>query len=408
MQRTTAIWSSRGAWGWGVAIVLLALQVNPWFRSRTLLQWQLAILGSEFSPYWALASLALLGLTLRAAYFSSGGKAGNGVLALLFAVSAGLSAWPTISAFRNAPVWSAEFETQFGRGNEQRPWIRLATLWLGFGTSGPAPQRKLVRTSDGTKLPLDFYPAQGLATGSDAGSAPWVVVVHGGGWDSGDPSQLSALNHHLARNGYAVAAVSYRLTPNWKWPVQRDDVGAAVVYLREHAKELGIAPDRWAILGRSAGGQIAEAIAYPNPEQAAARAGGRSFPGPKACISFYAPADLNFAYLHSVEDDILRSRDLLRSYLGGTPDEAPAAYDDASPIRFVTAQSPPTLLFHGPIDALVWHRQSERLLARLRESGVKSQLISLDWVTHGFDYNLTGPGGQISTSAIDRFLAQML
>ena len=405
MQRTSTFGGFRGATAWGVALGLLALQINPWFRSRTLLQWQLAILGSEFSPYWALASLALLALTLRTVFSRSGGKLGNGALALLFAVSAGLSAGPTISAFRDAPAWRAEFETQFGRGVEaQQPWIRLATLWLGLGTSGPAPLRRLVRTADGTELPLDFYPAQGR----EDGSAPWVVVVHGGGWDSGDLSQLSALNHHLARKGYAVAAVSYRLTPKWKWPVQREDVGAAVVYLRAHAKELGIAPDRWAILGRSAGGQIAEAIAYPNPEQPAAHAGGRAYPGPKACISFYAPADLNFAYRHSVEDDILRSRDLLRSYLGGTPDEAPGAYDDASPIRFVTAQSPPTLLFHGPIDALVWHRQSERLLARLREAGVNSQLISLSWVTHGFDYNLSGPGGQISTSAIDRFLAQTL
>ena len=62
--------------------------------------------------------------------------------------------------------------------------------------------------------------------------------------------------------GYAVASIDYRLAPEFKWPAQRDDLLAAIRFLRAHAAALGIDEDRLVLLGRSAGGQIATAAAY--------------------------------------------------------------------------------------------------------------------------------------------------
>jgi acetyl esterase/lipase len=60
---------------------------------------------------------------------------------------------------------------------------------------------------------------------------------------------------------------------------------------------------------------------------------------------------------------------------------------------------------HGQLDALVWHRQSERLAQRLTDAGVPHVFISLPWATHAFEVNVNGPGGQLTTYAVEWFLA---
>ena len=219
-------------------------------------------------------------------------------------------------------------------------------------------------------------------------------MIHGGGWNGGSPDEFPALQWHLARSGYAVAAIEYRLAPASPWPAQRDDVLAAISYLKVHAAEFGIDPQRFVLIGHSAGGQIAEAIAY-----------GAHDPAIRGCIAFYAPADLHYAYEFARADDILNSLKLLKEYMGGTPAEARSNYDSASAILLADAQSPPTLLLHGRRDELVWFRQSERLAQRLQALGVAHYFVQLPWATHAFDYSLNGPAGQISVYAVDTFLS---
>jgi acetyl esterase/lipase len=238
------------------------------------------------------------------------------------------------------------------------------------------------------ELSLDFYRAVGRA------NAPCVLLVHGGGWDSGARGELPQFDHWLARRGYAVAAISYRLAPEFRWPAQREDITAAIAFLKSHAAALGIDATRLVLLGRSAGGHLAEATAYTAPD-----------PAIRGVVALYAPADVHFAWEFSRDDDVLKSPQLLKQFLGGTPETARASYDSASPIRFVGKSTPPTLLIHGRLDTLVWHRQSERLDQKLTEAGVTHAFISLPWATHAFEYNLNGPGGQLTTYAIEWFLA---
>jgi acetyl esterase/lipase len=90
--------------------------------------------------------------------------------------------------------------------------------------------------------------------------------------------------------------------------------------------------------------------------------------------------------------------------MGGSPAKVEQAYFDASPINFVSAASPPTLLIHGLRDELVPADQSARLDDRLNQAGVKHLYIKLPWATHACDQSFAGPCGQITTYAVERFL----
>ena len=218
-------------------------------------------------------------------------------------------------------------------------------------------------------------------------------MIHGGGWDSGDAAQLPELSWHLAQHGYSVAAISYRLAPKWKWPAQREDAFAAADYIKAHAQELNVDPSNWVVMGRSAGRQIAQCVAFQKRD-----------PSLKGLIAYYSPADMDFAYRYAKDKDIINSKDLLVNFLGGTPAQTPAAYSDASPIGFVDADSPPTLLVHGTPDPLTWCLQSRRLYDVMKKAGRPVVYIELPWATHAFDFSLNGPSGQIATSAVDFFL----
>jgi len=167
-----------------------------------------------------------------------------------------------------------------------------------------------------------------------------------------------------------------------------------IAYLKAQAVELGVDPESFVLLGRSAGGHIAETVAFSRPD-----------PAIRGWIAFYAPADIHYAYRFGRKDDILKSLQVVRDFMGGTPQERPSQYDSASAIQFVNRKTVPTLFFHGPPDPLVWNLQSQRLSDRLEEAGVPHLLVEPPWATHAFDYNFNGPGGQLSAYAVDYFLS---
>src|SRR4029453_18074759 len=103
----------------------------------------------------------------------------------------------------------------------------------------------------GTPLRFDHYRP---LTGAEP--APVVIFVHGGGWMRGDPSQAAGNALHFARRGIATVALSYRLAPEHRFPAPLDDVRHGLRWVRAHAGELGVDPDRIALLGLSAGAPL--------------------------------------------------------------------------------------------------------------------------------------------------------
>jgi acetyl esterase/lipase len=363
-----------------VALAFLALGLLTVFKSPDWLDWRLSVLAGQFG-YMAAA------VPLAAGLASWAMRDGRGPLSLavcaISAAAAVLLLQPCAQAWVIARGLPGRLEGSFGAAHVDRAPFTFAGLFRGW----PAHAPKTTWTYSGS-LQLDFYPAIGRRP------APCVVVIHGGGWDDGDRGQIASFNDQIARDGFAVADISYRLAPGAVWPAQRLDVAAAVDFVKRHAAEWGVDGSRIVIFGRSAGGQIAEASAYALHD-----------PDVRGVVALYAPSDMNFAWKWSRPDDALNSPELMRRFLGGTPETARAAYDDSSAILHVDAQSPPTLLVHGTIDTLVWHRHSVRLAARLSEVGVPNLLVSLPWATHALELNPGSPSGQLTLYSVEWFLA---
>ncbi len=239
-------------------------------------------------------------------------------------------------------------------------------------------------------LSLDLYgPAE-----KPSQKLPGIIVVHGGSWKSGDRKELLAWNRYLASRGYLVASVDYRRVPQTQFPGQQNDVLAAIAYLKTNSDQLGLDPQRLVLLGRSAGGQIALAAAYARPD-----------PAIRGVIAFYTPSELIWGYYHPSPPLIMNSKKVLSDYLGGTPDTVMSNYQAASPVFQVNTKTPPTLMIHGGRDELVSPRHNDYLAERLEAARRPFYYLRLPWATHGCDAIFSGPSGQLSTYAVERFLA---
>jgi acetyl esterase/lipase len=381
-KRIAAVW--RGVrllfvvllFGWGLMVILPAPRMPLFY---------LTLLATEFGHWLAIAALVLV--------LAGSRRTPMGFAATLLGwLAVALFASSTVRASFLAGTLPQEFSEAFASlgyraPDDATPPFAWSRLWARETAPRASIETMPFGSHAGGKLELDLYRC---ATRTPA---PCVVVVHGGGWDGGRRTEFPEMNRFLAAHGYAVAAMDYQLAPKAPWPAQRDDVLAVLAYLRENAAALGIDASRIVLLGRSAGGQIAEAVAYTAHD-----------PAIRGCIALYAPADLHFAFKYADPNDILNSLQLLRHYLGGTPETARANYDSASAILHVSRESVPTLLLHGRRDELVWFRQSERLAQSLSNAGAPHLFIELPWATHAFDYNLHGPGGQIAAWSITHFL----
>jgi hypothetical protein len=367
-----------------VAAAFLAVARYAVTPARTRRTWLVALIATELGYLWAVLAgvLALWAATMTGQEGSTSEtilRVGAGVLA---AGAAALFLRPVLSAARLAGRARRELTAVFGLREEAVLWSWRRLL------IGPMRARRVaVETHDVEGLAVDFYRSLGAA---ETAGAPCVVLVHGGGWDSGDRTQLAGLNHGLAAHGVAVAALSYRLAPAYRWPAQRDDVCAGVAWVRANAVDLGIDPTRLTLLGRSAGAQIVTAAAY-----------GEALSGVRAVVALYGCFDLEFVWSIRSDKDALNSDKLLRQFLGGPPEGARIElFRSGSAEKLVLAAAPPTLIIHGVLDELVWCRHSERLAAALAQVGAPHVFLRLPWATHAGEANLHGPSGQLISGAV--------
>lgn len=371
-----------------LAVVLFGGSLLVLVTAPTAWLWIVSILAGEWGHVAAFGSLML-----GAIAWGLPGRVRVATTVLL-AAAAILYLWPAIQAASIARSLPSRCTATFGQLGA--PVQRAPFRWLHLlGESNPetAVTEHVYATAGTKQLKLDLY----RSSKCDDAPRPLILVIHGGSWNGGNRKQLPAVNHHLANNGYAVASIDYRHAPKWRFPAAVDDVFRALKFLRANAAPLQIDASKVVLIGRSAGGQIALSAAYAQRDSSI-----------EGVVAFYAPTDLVLGYEKPSRRAVLDSKTVLEDYLGGTPAQKPDVYAAASPASNVNSTTPSTLLIHGSLDPIVWPIHSERLDERLQLARRSHLLLRLPWATHGCDANLSGPSGQLSTYAIDRFLANVL
>ena len=362
-------------------IILLLMSLLCVLRAPQFHLWYIAIVVTEF-PWvcWLITTIALLWGFRVDRYQLAGTIAGIAAL-ILFVV-------PVIQAMSISSKLDGELDTAFGcnQAASGQPFRPLAMI-TGIGKPRLRYETMTYSNVNGLSLTMNYYRAQ------VPGNRPCVVVVHGGSWAGGDSHQLPELNTCLAKAGYNVTSINYRLAPQYHSPAPVEDIYAAIGFLKANAGKLNIDTGSFILLGRSAGAQLVLDAAYLHPVA-----------GVKGVINFYGPADMIWGYQNPASPLVFNSCKLIEDFLGGTYDQLPQAYQECSPIRYVNDRTVPTLSIHGKNDPLVAYGHSTRLEEKLQHAGVRHYLLTLPWGTHGMDFTLNGPGGQLSTHAVLRFL----
>ena len=209
------------------------------------------------------------------------------------------------------------------------------------------------------------------------GVYPAILDMHGGGWEKRQVESDRPMMERLAARGFVTAIVSYRLSGEAKYPAALHDGKAAVRFLRAHAKELKLDPERIGVMGGSAGGHLSGLLAMTSGKPEFDGNGpNRDFSSAvKACIVMAATQDL-------VAANAAKSTPSAVAFFGGTCEEQRAIYEQASPITHVRAGGPPTIFIEGEKDGLKVGRVE--MQEKLRALGIETAVHTLKDAPHPF------------------------
>lgn len=234
-----------------------------------------------------------------------------------------------------------------------------------------------------------------LVPSGAAGPVPVVVWIHGGGWFQGSRLPIPPGVSALCSRGYAVASIDYRLVADAIWPAQIQDCKGAVRWLRAHADQYGLDPDRIAVWGESAGGQLAAMLGVTGGLGTASigsvsvdlegTVGGNAAQSSRvqAAVTWYGYADLlqlRFYPASALHDPSGSPESRL---IGGPLQTNPERAATASAVSFASPDDPPFLLLHGTVDNTVAFNQSELLTDALQAQGVPVSFVPVQNAGHG-------------------------
>lgn len=230
---------------------------------------------------------------------------------------------------------------------------------------------------------MDIY----LPAGRSSGSTKALILIHGGGWNSGSKSDFTSYIDSFRKRmpAYAIFNIDYRLVSgNHLFPTQENDIRAAMNFIASQSAEYQVNKDQMILLGASAGAHLALLQAYKYKD-----------PKVKAVIDFFGPTDLTTMYYKPWNPLVTYA---LKMITGTTPLADPELYHQSSPINFVTGQSAPTLILHGSNDQVVNLSQSKALKQELKKAGVKHELVVYQGQRHGWK-------GSLLSNSFDRIEA---
>ena len=222
---------------------------------------------------------------------------------------------------------------------------------------------------DSRVLHLDAYYKKGKKP------QPAVILIHGGGWKSGNKSQMKIFAQEIASKGYSCFSIEYRLSPEAQYPAAIFDVKNAIKYIKANAKKFNVNPDKVAVLGCSSGGQMAALIGTTNNNL--------EFESPSGInenASVQAIIDLDgiLAFKHP-ESEEGKAASL---WLGGSFDEQPEIWKQASALNHVSASTPPILFINS--DMARFHAGRTDMISKLNSYKIYSEVKNISNSPHSF------------------------
>ncbi|MBD8084218.1 alpha/beta hydrolase [Chryseobacterium caseinilyticum] len=192
---------------------------------------------------------------------------------------------------------------------------------------------------------------------------PAVAMVHGGGWISGSKENEKYMAQELAAKGYVAIAVGYRLSEVAKYPAAIDDVNNAIEYLKKNKKKYAVDTKKIAILGESAGAQIATLVGVKS----------------KGKIKAIVNVDGVVSFIHE-ESGKEGTYDAF--WLGYAHKDNPEIWKDASPLEFVDKKTPPTLFINSSQPR--FHAGRDDMMKKLKSYGTFTEFHEIKDTPHSF------------------------
>lgn len=260
-------------------------------------------------------------------------------------------------------------------------FMLAVSLLAGCKKNTPDPVPVPVGTPAETKLNVSYFndPSTNmniyLPENRSSSTTKVIILIHGGGWTSGDKTDYNTFVDTLKKRlpDYAIFNINYRLAAgsNNQFPTQETDVRLAMDFIYFHRDEYKISTT-WVLLGASAGGHLAllQAYKYNLPVVV------------KGVVDFFGPTDLVDMYNNPAS--IFAPPSLLANIIGATPATNMTLYTQSSPINYVSAASPPTIILQGGVDPLVSPNQSIALRNKLQLAGVINQYVFYPTESHGW------------------------
>ncbi|TDN95429.1 acetyl esterase/lipase [Salegentibacter sp. 24] len=223
-------------------------------------------------------------------------------------------------------------------------------------------------TIEGKELKADVYsPRNGK-------NYPAVLLIHGGGWVTGSKENQQIMAQHLAKNGYVAVVINYRLSRDAKFPAAVIDLKTALAWMRKNALEFGINIEKIAVLGTSAGGQLATLIGVT--------AGNQKFQKTVYEDQDQVEAIVNIDGIVSFIHPEAEESEIAGLWLGGLKDQNPQNWKDASPLEYVDENTPPILFINSAQER--FHAGRDDMRKILEKHQIYSEVHTIPNSPHSF------------------------
>lgn len=215
-----------------------------------------------------------------------------------------------------------------------------------------------------------FYPRKVKKT------KPAVLLIFGGGWQSGDKNHNHTMAKYLANSGYVALSVEYRLSDEAIYPAALHDIKDAVKWTKQNALQFGVDTNKIAILGCSAGAQLATLVGTTN--------GNSLFDETKTDNRFTSiiHAIINIDGIVAFHHPESAEGKVAAKFLGGSFEEQPETWKNASPLTHVNQFTPPTLFINSSIPR--FHAGRNDMIALLNKYGIYNKVFNLNDSPHSF------------------------